>query len=166
MDIQQLRGLFEEQIRDLHSAERQTLEALPGMIEAAGDARLRSALQDHLGETRTQKERLETIADELGFDPGGHHCKGIDGILQEGQELVKRETSDSDVRDAAIIASAQRIEHYEMAGYGTARTLARTLGEDAAARHLQQTLDEEMEADKTLTAIATSGVNREAAGES
>jgi ferritin-like metal-binding protein YciE len=165
MDIQQLRGLFEEQIRDLHSAERQTLEALPGMIEAAGDDRLRSALQDHLGETRTQKERLEAIAGELGFDPGGHHCHGMDGILKEGRELVKSETVDADVRDAAIIASAQRVEHYEMAGYGTARTLARTLGEDEAARHLQETLDEEMEADKTLTAIATSGVNREAAGE-
>lgn len=162
MTIERLQGLFEEQIRDLHSGESQIIEALPHMIEVAGDDRLRSALEEHLEEAREQKRRLEEIAEKHGFEVTGHFCHGIEGILKEATELVDDEAEHPIVRDAAIIAAVQRVEHYEMAGYGTARTLAQNLGEEDTARRLQETLEEERNADETLTAIATSGVNEEA----
>jgi ferritin-like metal-binding protein YciE len=110
--------------------------------------------------TRAQKERLENLAGELDFDTGGETCKGMKGIISEAKDLVDKETKDGGVRDAAIIAVAQRVEHYEMAGYGTARTLARMLGQERAARLLQETLDEEKSADRTLTEIAEGHVNQ------
>jgi len=162
MEIEQLRELFQEQMMDLYSGEEQIIEAMPDMIEAASDDRLRSALEEHLEETRNQKRRLDEIANELGFELEGHACKGMEGILEEGSELVEDETQSGPVRDAAIIASAQRVEHYEIAAYGTARTLARTLGEDKVAKRLQESLDEEKQADNKLTDIAESTVNRAA----
>ena len=157
-----LSALLEEQIQDLYSGENQIIEALPTMIEAARDDELKTALKEHLEETKTQKKRLEKIGEELGIDPDGEKCKGMEGIIEEGEELVEKEAEEDDVRDAAIIAAAQRVEHYEMAGYGTARTYARMLGHEDVASTLQQTLDEEGDADEKLTRIAEGHVNRSA----
>ena len=157
-----LRELLEEQIQDLYSGESQIIDALPTMIEAARDDELKTALKEHLEETKTQKKRLEKIADELDMDADGETCEGMKGIIKEGEELVEKEAEEDDVRDAAIVAAAQRVEHYEMAGYGTARTYARMLGHDEVASTLQQTLDEEQAADKKLTRIAEGHVNRAA----
>jgi ferritin-like metal-binding protein YciE len=162
MSISNLEELFQEQIQDLYSGEAQILDALPDLIEAAHDTPLRRALQAHLEETRLQKTRLENIAREMAFDADGATCKGMKGILSEGEHLVKKDTEENGVRDAAIIAAAQRVEHYEMAGYGTARTLARMLGQDGVARTLEQTLGEEKAADLTLTEIAEDHVNQRA----
>lgn len=157
--MKDLRGLFEEQIQDLYSGETQIIQTLPDMIDAAHDDDLRSALEEHLKETEEQKDRLERLANNEGFKPKGAKCKGMEGILEEGDELVSEEAEDDSVRDAAIIAAAQRVEHYEMAGYGTARTYARMLGLDDAATTLQKTLNEEQDADEKLTRIAESHVN-------
>ena len=116
MDINTLRDLLEEHIQDLYSAENQILKALPDMIAATSDSELRSALQTHFEQTRTQKRRLEQIGELMDIDPDGDVCKGMKGIISEGDKLMGRETEDDDVRDAAIIAAAQRVEHYAMAG--------------------------------------------------
>jgi ferritin-like metal-binding protein YciE len=144
--------LYVEQLQDLYDAEHQIIKALPKMIEAAETEELRSALDEHLEITRTQASRIETICEELGKDPQNKKCKGMEGVIKEGSELLKEVSNE--VRDVAIIAAAQRVEHYEMAGYGTARTYAALLGYEEAARLLQQTLDEEKEADKTLSDLA------------
>lgn len=160
--MKDLRALFEEQIKDLYSSETQIIKTLPEMIDAAHDDDLRSALEDHLKETEEQKDRLEQLSKDQGFKPSGHKCKGMEGILEEGDELVGEAAEDDNVRDAAIIAAAQKVEHYEMAGYGTARAYARMLGLDDVATTLQRTLDEEQDADERLTRIAESHVNRSA----
>ena len=160
--MEDLKELFEEQIQDLYSGETQIIEALPTMIEAARDDELRSALEEHLEQTREQKKRLEKIAKQLDFDADGENCKGMEGIIGEGEDLVEKEADEDDVRDAAIIAAAQRVEHYEMAGYGTARTYARMLGHEDVASTLQKTLDEEQDTDEKLTRIAEGHVNRAA----
>lgn len=160
--MKDLRALFEGQIQDLYSGETQIIETLPDMIHAAHDDDLRSALEDHLKETEEQKDRLEQLSEDQGFKPDGHKCKGMQGILEEGDELVGEKADDDDVRDAAIIAAVQKVEHYEMAGYGTARSYARLLGLDDVATTLQKTLDEEQDADERLTRIAESHVNRSA----
>ena len=134
-------------------AEQQIIKALPKMIEAAQSEELRNALSEHLDVTRKQAERLEKICQELGEDVKGEKCKGMEGVLKEGSELVK-DVENEEVRDAAIIAAAQRVEHYEMAGYGTARTYATLLGFDEAASALEETLAEEKEADETLSDLA------------
>ena len=162
MEIERLRDLFEEQIQDLYSGEQQIIDSLPDMIEAASDSDLTTALQNHLEETREQKRRLEQIGRNLDFDPDGDTCKAMKGIIAEGEKLVERETEDNDVRDAAIIAAAQRVEHYEIAGYGTARTFARMLGEEQTASLLEETLNEEKQADAKLTGVAEGHVNRQA----
>ena len=144
--------LYLEQLQDLYDAEHQIVKALPKMIEAAQTEELRSALNEHLEITRNQASRIETICEELGEDPQNEKCKGMEGVIKEGSELLKKVSNE--VRDVAIIAAAQRVEHYEMAGYGTARTYATLLGYEEAARLLQQTLDEEKEADKTLSGLA------------
>ena len=162
MDIVTLRDLFEEHIMDLYSAEEQILDALPTMIEAATDPELRSGLQKHLEETRRQLQRLEQIGRTNGFDPSGHKCDGMKGILKEGNKLVSKEAEEDDVRDAAIISACQRVEHYEIAVYGTTRTYARMLGDNESVALLEETLDEEKNADKTLTDVAESHVNRRA----
>lgn len=148
-----LQQLYIEQLRDLYDAEQQIIKALPEMIEATGSADLKQALNQHLDVTKTQASRLEKIFNGLGEKPKGEKCKGMEGIIDEGSDLVD-DVDDQDVRDAAIIAAAQRVEHYEMAGYGTARSYAELLGQNDPSQLLQQTLKEEKEADETLTELA------------
>lgn len=161
MNVENLRDLLEHELQDLYDAESQILEALPKMIDKAEDSDLRDALQHHLEETRSQRERIEKAGGMLDVDVTGHKCKGIAGIIKEGEDLVENNT-DRDARDAAIIAAAQRVEHYEMAGYGTARTYARMLGNEEIASLLEETLKEEKSADSKLTNIAEDHVNRHA----
>ncbi|MGA9528993.1 MAG: ferritin-like domain-containing protein [Terriglobales bacterium] len=148
-----LQELYVEQLKDLYDAEQQIIKALPKMIDAASSEELKDALNEHLEVTRKQATRLEQIFEPLGEKPKGDKCKGMQGVLQEGSDLVG-EVKDANVRDAAIIASAQRVEHYEMAGYGTARTFAELLGEEKASQLLEETLNEEKEADTKLTELA------------
>jgi len=153
MSANSLQELYVEQLQDLFSAEQQIIKALPTMIDAAQSEELRDALTEHLEVTKKQADRVEKICEELGEDAKGEKCKGMEGVLKEGSDLVKG-ISNKQVRDAAIIASAQRVEHYEMAGYGTARTYATLLGFDDASSTLEQTLEEEKEADETLSGLA------------
>lgn len=152
MSANSLHELYVEQLQDLYNAEQQIIKALPKMIEEVQSDELRNALTEHLEVTRTQATRIETICEELGEDPENEKCKGMEGVLKEGSDLLK-EVSEH-VKNAAIIASAQRVEHYEMAGYGTARTYARLLGFEEAAGMLEQTLEEEKLADETLSELA------------
>jgi len=161
MALESLQELYLEQLRDLHSAERQIIDALPKMIEKTSHPELRRGFELHLRQTEEQLRRLEEIGRRIGKDLGGHKCKGMEGLLEEGEELMK-ERADSDVLDAALIAAAQRVEHYEMAGYGCARTYARLLGLEDDAKTLQRTLDEEGETDHKLTDLAERVVNIEA----
>jgi ferritin-like metal-binding protein YciE len=161
MALESLQELYLEQLRDLHSAERQIIDALPKMIEKTSHPELRRGFELHLRQTEEQLRRLEEIGRRIGKDLGGHKCKGMEGLLEEGEELMK-ERADSDVLDAALIAAAQRVEHYEMAGYGCARTYARLLGLEDDAKTLQRTLDEEGETDHKLTELAERVVNIEA----
>jgi ferritin-like metal-binding protein YciE len=149
-----LRELYIEQLQDLADAEHQILKALPEMIDAATSPDLKEALTEHLEVTKVQATRLEGIFETLDEKSKGDKCKGMEGVLKEGSDLVKS-VKDNNLRDAAIIASAQRVEHYEMAGYGTARTYAELLGESEASELLQETLNEEKEADETLTDLAS-----------
>lgn len=160
-EMTDLKDLFVEQLQDLYSAERQVIEALPEMIEHTTNDELRSALEEHLEVTREQASRLEKIFEGVRANPGGHECDGMKGIIQENEEVLEKH-GDADVIDAGIIAGAQRVEHYEIAGYGTARTYAERLGESEAADLLGRTLDEESEADEKLTAIAERIVNPKA----
>jgi ferritin-like metal-binding protein YciE len=153
-----LRDLYLNELRDLYSAETQLLDALPKMAEAATSPQLKQAFTSHLQETRTQAGRLEHIFEQLGEEPTGETCAAMKGLIKEGSEYVDA-GGDDDVRDAGLIGAAQRVEHYEIAAYGTARHLARRLGETAAAQLLQATLDEEGAADKKLTSIAESQSN-------
>ncbi|MFZ0807144.1 MAG: ferritin-like domain-containing protein [Candidatus Sulfotelmatobacter sp.] len=148
-----LHELYIDQLRDLYDAEQQIIKALPEMIDAAQSEDLKEALNEHLDVTKEQASRLEKIFNNLGEKPKGERCKGMQGVLAEGSDLVGK-IDNEEVRDAAIIASAQRVEHYEMAGYGTARTFATMLGENDAADLLEQTLSEEKEADDKLTDLA------------
>ncbi len=152
MTANSLQELYVEQLQDLYSAENQIIKALPKMIEAAQSDELRSALKEHLKVTRKQASRIETICQELGEGAQNEKCKGMEGVLKEGSDLLKEVSRE--VRDAAIIAAAQRVEHYEMAGYGTARTYATLLGFPEAASMLEQTLEEEKEADQILSELA------------
>ena len=160
MKLENLEQLFLQELRDLYDAENQITEALPKMVEAAHYPELKDALQEHLDVTRTQIQRLEQVFGILGEDASGQTCKGMKGIIKEGDEMVSAGGDPATV-DAGIISAAQRVEHYEMAGYGTVRTYAELLGQQQIAQLLQQTLDEEKEADETLTDIARS-VNIEA----
>lgn len=148
-----LRELYSKQLSDLYSAEQQILKALPKMIDATQSEELRNALNEHLNVTKNQVSRLDKIFEEMGESPENEKCKGMEGVLAEGNELLK-ELEDEDVRDAGIIASAQRVEHYEIAGYGTARTFATLLGQEEAAELLEETLQEERDADEKLSEIA------------
>jgi ferritin-like metal-binding protein YciE len=148
-------------MRDLYNAENQLLKALPKMAKRATTPELKEAFESHLEETQTHVERLEEIFSNLGKKPSGKTCKGMKGLVEEGSEMMKEDGPDS-VIDAGIIAAAQRVEHYEIAGYGVARTFASLLGEDEAEDLLQSTLDEEGAADEKLTEIAEGMVNEEA----
>jgi ferritin-like metal-binding protein YciE len=156
MTLGSLQDVLQEQIEDLYSAEKQLVEALPKVSAAASSDALKQAIDNHLTETKGHVQRLEEIIGELGISPSTH-CKGMEGLLKEGDEIIG-ESGDPDAKDAALIAAAQRVEHYEIAGYGTARTLAKELGHDNAVDLLDQTLDEESNADKLLTKIATGGM--------
>lgn len=160
MKLENLEQLFLQELRDLYDAEEQITDALPKMIEAAHFDQLKSALQEHLDVTHKQIDRLDQIFQILGEDASGQTCKGMKGVIKEGDEIISQGGDNATV-DAGIISAAQRVEHYEMAGYGTVRTYAELLGQQEIAGLLQQTLDEEKEADETLTQIARS-VNLEA----
>jgi ferritin-like metal-binding protein YciE len=145
-------------LRDLHNAEEQLVEALPKMAEAASSTELRNAFNHHLEETRKQVTRLDDVFKSLGEKASGETCEAMTGLVKEGEEFIKAK-GQPDVRDAGLIGAAQRVEHYEMAGYGTARTLAKRLGLHDIAEILQKTLEEERAADQKLTAVAESDVN-------
>jgi ferritin-like metal-binding protein YciE len=162
LKLNSVRDLLLEELRDLYSAENQLVDALPKMADAAGSSQLKSAIEMHLNQTREHVNRLDRIFEQLGEKPQGETCEAMKGLITEGQHFVKAQ-GDKDVVDAGLIGAAQRVEHYEMAGYGTARTLARQVGENQVAQILQQTLDEEKEADQKLTQIAESRVNQQAA---
>jgi ferritin-like metal-binding protein YciE len=158
LKLNSLRDLLIEELRDLYSAEKQLVGALPKMAEAASSTELKSAFEHHLEETQGHVSRLESILKNIDEESSGETCEAMKGLIKEGETLVKAE-GDPDVRDAGLIGAAQRVEHYEMAGYGTARSLANRLGENQMAEILQQTLDEEGQANKKLTSIAESAVN-------
>jgi ferritin-like metal-binding protein YciE len=162
MQMDSLQKLYEDQLKDLHSVERQIIQALPKMVKAASDERLKAAFEEHLAVTKEQLARLDQIFEKLGKRATGKKCKGMEGLLEEGKEMMQ-EDMDPEVLDAALISAAQRVEHYEMAGYGTVRTYAEILGERDAVKLLQKTLDEEGDADKKLTQLAMSSINVEAA---
>ena len=156
MHLETLNDLFEHEIADLYSAETQLVEALPKLAQAASSDELRKAFEHHLGETRDHVRRLDEIRGEIGSSMS-EQCEGMRGLIKEGDEVVTDDGSPA-VKDAALIAAAQRVEHYEIAAYGTARTLADELDLDGARDLLDQTLDEEGNADKLLTKIATGGM--------
>ncbi len=160
--LNSLDDLFINQLEDLYDAEKRMTKALPKMIDAASSPNLKQALQQHLTETEGQITRLERVFSELNRTAGHETCEAMKGLISEGEDIIKSDGT-PDVKDAAIIAAAQRIEHYEMSGYGTARTFAERLGYHDAATLLQTTLQEEAAADKKLTAIAESSVNVRAA---
>jgi ferritin-like metal-binding protein YciE len=161
MSLASLQDLYLDQIRDLYSAERQIIDALPKMIEAASHAQLGDGFSKHLEQTRQHAQRLEEIGDRMREKVSGKKCKGMEGLLEEGKELLKG-GGEPAVIDAALIAAAQRIEHYEIAGYGCARTYAEALGLQDDVSALQRTLDEEAETDRRLTKLAVSLVNPDA----
>ena len=159
--IDSLKELLEEELKDIYSAEKQLLKALPKMAKKATSEELRSALQEHLRVTEGQVDRLEQVFAALGKPAKAKTCKAMQGLIEEGKEIMEEDAEDA-VMDAGIIAAAQKVEHYEIASYGTVRTWARACGEEEVADLLQETLDEEGEADKRLTALAESVVNPEA----
>ena len=156
MQLQTVQDLFEHEISDLYSAETQLVEALPKMAQAATNDELRHAFQNHLEETRDHVRRLTDIRGQLG-STSSEQCEGMRGLIEEGEEIISA-GGDPNVKDAALISAAQRVEHYEIAAYGTARTLADELDLDDVKDLLDQTLDEESNADKLLTKIATGGM--------
>lgn len=161
MELDTLKDLYVEELKDLYSAEKQIVKALPKMIKAAKDPELKAAFKTHLRQTGEHAKRLEMICKELGVSPRGKKCVGMEGLLEEGNHLIK-EKPEEEVLDAGLISAAQHVEHYEMAGYGTVRTYARQLGFEDQAQILQQTLDEEGETDHLLTDLAVSRINVEA----
>lgn len=161
MKLETLNDVYLDNLKDLYSAESQLVAALPKMAKAAHSDQLRSAFQEHLEQTRGHVDRLDRIFQQIGKNPKGKKCKGMEGLIDEGKELLSGDPTAA--RDAALIAAAQRVEHYEIAGYGCARTYARILGDERAASLLQETLDEESAADEKLTTLAEGVVNAEAA---
>ena len=159
--MQTLDDLYIDMLKDLYSAEKQLVKALPKMAKNAQSSDLQQAFQEHLKQTEGHVDRIERIFSDMESSPRGKKCVGMEGIIEEGSELMK-ESVDPDVLDAGLIAAAQKAEHYEIASYGAARTWAERLGHNSAAQLLQQTLDEEGDANKKLTQIAVSHVNMEA----
>ena len=161
MSMDSLKDLYVDELKDLYSAENQLLKALPKMAKKAAAPELKRAFQVHLAQTEGHVARLEKIFKDLGEKPNGKVCKAMKGLVEEGKEVIEEDGDDS-VLDAALIGAAQRVEHYEIAGYGVVRTFASLLGEDDAMGLLQRTLNEEAEADKKLTKLAESVINIEA----
>jgi ferritin-like metal-binding protein YciE len=156
--LNNLEDLLVEQLKDLYSAEDQLIEALPKMAAAAHSTQLKSAFKTHLEETKQHKQRLEAAFRQLGLEPEAQTCEAMEGLIAEGSEVIEMD-GDPDVKDAALIAAAQRVEHYEIAGYGCVRTFAGRLGKASVQHLLQQTLNEEAHADKLLTQIAENFIN-------
>lgn len=161
MKLKTLEDLFLHELKDLYSAENQLVKALPKMAKAATNEELKAGFEEHLEQTKGHVDRLEQIAEQLGVKLGGHKCKAMEGLVEEGAELIDEDAEDV-IRDAGLIGAAQRVEHYEMAGYGTAIALATGLGHEDAVELLQQTLEEEKETDAKLTELAESTINVEA----
>lgn len=160
MKLESLEDLLVSELKDLYSAENQLLKALPKMAKAATSKELKNGFEKHLKQTEGHVERLEKIFKELEASPRGKKCKAMEGLIEEGAEVIQ-EDAEPEVKDAALIAAAQRVEHYEIAGYGCVRTYAELLGNTKAAKLLQQTLNEESQTDQSLTKLATS-INVEA----
>jgi len=163
MKLESLHELYLEELKDIYSAENQLLKALPKMAAAASAASLREAFEEHLQVTQEQVARLDKIFGALNQTPGGKKCAAMEGLIKEADELLAKEGADPEVLDAALIAAAQKVEHYEIASYGTVRTYAKLLGEDDAAELLQETLNEEGETDEKLTVLAEEQINVQAA---
>lgn len=161
MELKTLQDLYVQELKDLYDAENQLLKALPKMAKAASSDELREAFEMHLEETEGQVERLEQIFERLGTSPKGKKCKAMAGLIEEGKEAIEEEAAD-DVRDVALITAAQKTEHYEIAGYGCCATYARVLGNEEDVELLEQTLEEEKEADIKLTELAEGCINLEA----
>ncbi len=159
--MKNLNDLFEHQLKDLYSAETQLIEALPKMQKNASDKELKKAFEKHLEETKNHKKRLEEVCDELGIDPKGETCKAMKGLINEAESFIK-EDAEEDVMDAGLIAEAQRVEHYEISGYGTVIRYAKELGHDKIVEKLVKTLNEEYKADEDLNKMAENRLNREA----
>ena len=157
MNLNSLNDVFVEQLADLHSAEEQLVQALPKMASAANSTELREAFEHHLEETRNHVQRIDDVFANIGIQAPIETCKAMEGLIEEGEDVISAQ-GDPTAKDAALIAAAQRVEHYEIAAYGTVRTLAGELGFDDAKDILDETLDEESDADKLLTKIATGGV--------
>lgn len=153
MKLESLHDVFVEELKDLYNAENQLTKALPKMAKAAASEELRTTFENHLAETEHQVERLESIFKQIEASPKGKKCKAMTGLIEEGKEVIVA-NGEAAVKDAALIAAAQKVEHYEIAGYGTVRTYAQLLGFDEAANLLQETLDEEAAANEKLTEIA------------
>jgi len=153
MSVDTIEKLFIAELKDLYSAENQITKALPKMVKAATSPDLKKAFESHLRETEGQIERLVEICNLIGANPKGKSCEGMKGVLSEGSSMLE-EVEEGDVRDAALISAAQRVEHYEMAAYGTVRTYAELLGQSQAAKLLEETLEEEKAADQKLTSIS------------
>ncbi len=158
MELQTLQDLFIHELKDLYSAENQISKALPKMVKAASNAKLSAGFKTHLEQTKEHIARLEKILKGHDETTRGPKCKGMEGLLKEGKDMIEEE-ADEEVRDAGLIAAAQRVEHYEMAGYGCARSYAQLLGHNADAKILQKTLDEEGATDQKLTKLAMSTIN-------
>ena len=163
MELNSLQDLFIEDLKDLYNAETQLTKALPKMAKAATNPDLKQAFQTHLQETEGHVQRLEQIFEELDESPKGKKCKAMEGLIEEGEELME-EDAEPEVMDAGLIGAAQKVEHYEIAGYGTVRTYAQLLGNEEAASLLQQTLDEEGMTNKKLNDLAMQCINVEAEG--
>jgi len=163
MELETLKDLYIHELKDLYSAENQLLKALPKMAKAASNRELAKGFTDHLSQTEEHAARLETILGSHDESTRGPKCKGMEGLIKEGDEMIKEEAED-EVRDAGLISAAQRVEHYEMAGYGCARTYAELLGDSEGAKMLQMTLEEEAATDQKLTELAKSAINLEAVG--
>ena len=162
MKLKTLENLFHHELKDLYSAETQLLKALPKMAKAATHEELKAGFTEHLEQTKGHVQRLEQIGESLELQLTGHKCKAMEGLVAEGSDLISEDAEDA-VRDAGLIGAAQRVEHYEIAAYGTARALARCLGHDEAADLLGETLEEEKATDEKLTELAESAINAEAA---
>ncbi len=158
MKLQTLQDLYVHELKDLYSAEKQLIRALPKMAKAASHPDLAAGFKTHLEETKVHAERLEKLLSSHGQTTRGPKCKGMEGVVSEGSEMIEEE-ADEEVRDAGLIAAAQRVEHYEIAGYGCARTYAEILGDKDGAKVLQTTLDEEAETDRKLTDLAKASIN-------
>jgi len=165
MKLDTLQKLYTEELRDLYNAENQLLKALPKMAKAASSEELKDAFEKHLEQTKGHVKRLEEVFEDLDEKPKGKTCRAMRGLIQEGSEILEQD-GDESVRDAGIIVAAQKVEHYEIAGYGSARTFAHLLGQNKAAELLQATLDEESETNELLNRLAESIINPEAVRES